>query len=118
MGCLLLVEAVAAVTGSDGIAIFTGRHALDPASRIRILGWFVILIGEGFESRSELTDVQGRSLCFQTDPVVQEAECARLPVIDELGDVAEIVVAVVDKGVAVGDRCCHIVRSTVVEALC
>lgn len=37
MGCLLLVEAVAVVTGSDGIAIFTGRHALDPASRIRIL---------------------------------------------------------------------------------
>ena len=37
MGCLLLAEAVAVVTGSDGIAIFTGRHALDPASRIRIL---------------------------------------------------------------------------------
>ncbi|MNC76908.1 hypothetical protein D3C75_1287320 [compost metagenome] len=59
MGCLLLIEAAAIVASFDGIAIFTGRHALDPASRIRILGWFVILIGEGFESRSELTHVQG-----------------------------------------------------------
>ena len=59
IGCLLLIEAAAVVASFDGIAIFTGRHALDPASRIRILGWFVILIGEGFKSSSELTYIQG-----------------------------------------------------------
>ena len=41
-GCLLLIRPLVVIAGSDGIAIFHGRHALNPGGRIGLHGFVII----------------------------------------------------------------------------